>query len=448
MFGMRRTVPALLVTLSFATGLSAADWPAWRGPTDAGTSPETNLPVTWSDTQGVAWSTPLRGLGISTPIVFGNRVIVTSQEGNVAARPGSHPTLVTGADLAASGERTLGGRRQGDRPPADPTVRFVVTALDSGSGKKLWEYAVSAEGPLPEIHEKHNLASPSPASDGQRVYAWFGTGQLVALDLAGKVVWTRNLSREIAPVSIIWGPGSSPVVYKDTVILLSYHGGAAYLMAVDAKTGKTRWKVDEKEGVTSYSTPVVVQGPKGPELVVNSSIGVAGHNPDTGERLWFYSEANSFPVPAAVAHGDTIFLNRGYRSSPFMAFKAGARGNLSEADLLWRQATSGPYVPSLVHYEGVVYMATDQGIVSAMDAATGKRLWQERLPGVYMASPVAADGKIYFIDETGDALVLQAGRTFKVLAKNQLDGRFSASPAIAGGRIFLRSDDRVVAIGK
>ncbi|MEQ1898697.1 MAG: PQQ-binding-like beta-propeller repeat protein [Vicinamibacterales bacterium] len=446
---MTRTLTVFTLALATTAVLSAENWPAWRGPGDAGVSPESNLPSTWSDTENVAWRAKLRGLGVSTPIVWGTRIYVTSQEGNVAERSGRHPTLITGDDLEGSGERTLGGRTQGERPQVDDTVRFILTALDRASGKSAWVHVIDAEGELPEIHEKHNLASPSPVTDGKRVYAWYGTGQLLAVDMNGKTVWQRNLAREVAPVSIIWGPGSSPSVYGNTLYLLCYHGKSAYLMAVDSATGKTKWKVDGTPNVTSYSTPVMVQADSGPELIVNSSEGVAGHNPQTGERLWFYAEANSFPVPAPVpAKGGLVYLNRGYRSSPYMAIRAGGRGDISASHVVWRQPTSGPYVPSVVQYNGLVYMATDAGIVSAIDAATGQRVWQERIPGVYMGSPVAGDGKIYFADETGTTLVLEAGRTPKVLAKNKLRGRFGASPAIAGGRIFLRSDDELVAIGK
>ena len=444
------TLAALVAALLIGGGVSAENWPSWRGASDSGVSAEKNLPATWSDTENIAWQAPLRGMGVSTPVVWGNRVFVTSQDGLVAQRPGSHPTLVAGADLAASGERTLGGRKQGERVKADATVQFVVTALDRDSGKQAWQYGLDAEGALPEVHEKHNLASPSPATDGQRVYAWFGTNQIAALDMNGRLVWQRNLAREYGAVTITWGPGSSPTIYKDSLLLLCYHGQTAYLLSVDAKTGQTRWKVDQKPGITSYSTPVVVQGPNGPEAIINSSEGVSGHNPDTGDRLWFFTEANSFPIPVAVpAAGGIVYLNRGYRSSPYMAIRLGGRGDIAGTpQVLWRQPTSGPYVPSLVQYEGLIYMATDQGIVSAIDAATGQRVWQERIPGVYMASPVAGDGKIYFMGETGEMLVLQAGRTLKVLAKNKLTGRFGASPAIANGRIFLRGDDRIVAVGK
>ena len=445
---MKRPAVALIIILSACAVLSADNWPAWRGSNDAGVSLEKNLPVTWSDRQNVAWQAPLRGMGVSTPVVWGDRVIVTSQEGASRERPGRHPTLVTGADAGISGERTLGGRTAGERATPAERIRFIVTALDRQTGRRVWDYALDPEGELPELHEKHNLASPSPVTDGQRIYAWFGTGQIVALDMSGKMVWQRNLAREYAPVTIIWGPGSSPALYGDTLFLLNYHGQSAYLLSVDANTGKTKWKVDGTPGVTSYSTPVLVNGPKGPELIVNSSEGVAGHNPDSGERLWHFTEANSFPIPAAVPHGEIVYLNRGHRSSPYMAIKLGGRGEIANTHVMWRQPTGGPYVPSIIHYDGLIYMATDQGIVSAADAATGQRVWQGRIPGVYMASPVAGDGKVYFAGETGETLVLQAGRQLKILARNKLTGRFGGSPAIASGRIFLRADDRVVAIGR
>jgi len=434
--------------LAVASSVRAQDWPSWRGADDSGVSRDANLPATWSDTENIAWQTTLRGLGVSTPVVSGNRVFVTSQEGEAAERQGNHPTLVRGDDATGARERGLGGQATGARGGADEQLRFVVTALDRDTGARVWEYAFNSEGVVPEVHEKHNLASPSPVTDGQRVYAWFGTGQLVALDMNGKPVWRRHLGEEYAPVSIVWGPGSSPTLHEDSLLLLCYHGRTAYLLSVNAVTGETRWKYDHAPGVTSYSTPVVADGPAGPEIIVNSSVGVAGHSPATGERLWFYPEENSFPIPAAVPAGDgVVYLNRGYRSSPYMAIRLGGRGDITNTHVLWRQPTSGPYVPSVIQYDGLVYMATDQGIVSAVDAKTGERVWQQRIPGVYMASPVAGDGKIYFVGETGDTLVLQAGRTPKVLATNTLTGRFGASPAIAGGRLFLRADDRIVAIG-
>jgi outer membrane protein assembly factor BamB len=432
----------LIVFLVSAASLTADNWPAWRGPHATGVTTETNLPERWSATANIAWQAPLRGTGVSSPIVFGDRVFVTSQEGTGVRRRGNHPSLVQGPDSAASGERTLTGARESD------TTRFIVTAFDRATGRRAWEFLVDAEGALPEVHDKHNLASPSPVADGERVYAWFGTGQIVAVDGAGKLVWQRNLAKEYRPFDIQWGHSSSPALYKDALILVCYQPSGAYLLSLDAKTGKTKWKQDRGKDVISYSTPVVVEGPRGPEIIVNTSEGVEAHNPDTGERIWHFAEANRFPIPVPSPHQGTLYLTRGYRSGPYMAIKTGGRGDVSKTHVAWHVPTGAPYVPSSVLYNGLMYMAGENGIVNVVDAATGGRVWQERIGGIFTASPVAGDGKVYLVSETGETVVLQAGRTPRVLARNTVEGHFVASPAIAGGRLFLRADDRLIAIGK
>jgi outer membrane protein assembly factor BamB len=429
------------VLLASATA-QAENWPNWRGPHAAGVSPERNLPERWSATENVAWDVKLRGSGVSSPVVFGNRVFVTSQEGTGMRRQGNHPSLVQGPDRSASGERTLTGAADSDR------TRFIVSAFDRASGARAWEYVLAAEGDLQPVHDKHNLASPSPVSDGERVYAWFGTGQVVALDMNGKLVWERDLAEEYGPFEINWGHASSPALYKDSLILLCYHSSASYLLSVDARTGKTRWKADRGKEVISYSTPIVVEGRRGPELIVNTSEGVEAHDPETGERLWHVAEANRFPIPVPSPHAGMLYLTRGYRSGPYMAIQIGGRGDVSQTHVAWHVPTGAPYVPSAVHYDGLFYMAGENGGVNAVDAATGERVWQERVGGVFTASPVAGDGKVYLVSETGETVVLHAGRTPKVLARNSLDGHFVASPAIAGGRLFLRADDRLIAVGR
>jgi outer membrane protein assembly factor BamB len=438
---MHRTI--LIVLFLLPAVLSADNWPNWRGPRSAGVTAEKNLPERWSATENVAWQVKLRGVGVSSPVVFGNRVFVTSQEGTGTRRQGNHPSLVQGADRSASGERTLTGAAANDR------TLFVVAAFDRATGARAWEHVVEAEGDLQPVHDKHNLASPSPVADGERVYAWFATGQVVALDAAsGKPVWQRNLAKEYGPFDINWGHASSPTLYKDSLILLCYHSPASYLLAVDAKSGKTRWKADRGKEVISYSTPLVVEGARGPELIVNTSEGVEAHDPNTGERLWHFAEPNRFPIPVASPHNGVLYLTRGYRSGPYMAIKTGGRGDVSKTHVAWHVPTGAPYVPSAVHYEGLFYMAGENGVVNAIDVETGERVWQERIGGVFTASPVAGDGKVYLVSENGETVVLQAGRTPKVLARNTVDGHFVASPAIAAGRLFLRADDRLIAIGK
>jgi outer membrane protein assembly factor BamB len=323
----------------------------------------------------------------------------------------------------------------------------VIEAFRRSDGGRLWSHEVPLEGTAPTVHDKHNLASASPVTDGERVYAVFGSGQVVAVDMAGRQVWARNLGREFGTWDINWGHGSSPILHRGALIIVVYHPSASYLIAVDAATGKQRWKTDRPNGVTSYSTPLIVPVPKGEELIVNSSVGVEAFDPATGSPLWHFAEANQFPIPVATHHAGVVYLSRGYRSGPYAAIRPGGRGDISKTHILWHVPTGAPYISSLVLYDGLLYMAGDVGIVTCIDASTGERVWRERLGGVYTASPVAGDGKIYLMSETGETVVLRAGRTPQVIARNTIDGRMLASPAIAGGRLFIRTDDHIIAVG-
>jgi outer membrane protein assembly factor BamB len=425
--------------------MAAADWPQWRGPNGTGATGETGLPVRWSATENVAWKAPIGGLGVSTPIVVGDRVFVTSQLGTGIRQAGNHPRLVQGGNAAAAGERALGASRASDG--AGVRTVFLVEAYNRADVKRLWQYRMDAEGALPGVHDKHNMASPSPVSDGQMIYAWFATGQIVALDMSGKVAWQRHLGKEISPFDVIWGHSSSPMLVGDLLVLLCDHEPASYLLAVDKRSGKERWKADRGKGRMSYSTPLLVETPTGPELIVNSSERVDAYDPRTGTLLWFTGGTNRFPIPMPVFHNGTIYMSRGYRSSPYMAIKPGGRGDVSKSHVVWESTTGAPYISSLVYHDGLIYMATDVGAVTVVDAANGQRVSQQRIEGVFSASPVAADGKIYFVSENGETVVMQAGRTPTVLARNDLGERQIASPAISNGQIFIRTDDHVFAIG-
>ena len=437
----------LTIVLAFMAGgsLAAADWPQWRGPNGTGATTETNLPVRWSSTDNVAWKTPIGGLGVSTPIVFGDRVFVTSQIGAGVRQPGNHPRLVQGGNAEEVGERELGASRE--RASGNRTF-FLVESFHRADGRRLWEYRLEADGPLPGVHDKHNLASPSPVTDGQLVYAWFGTGQIVALDMNGKMVWQRHLGTEISPFDVIWGHSSSPTLFGDLLILLCDHEPASYLLAIDKRTGQERWKADRGKGRLSYSTPLVVNTPLGPELIVNSSERVDAYDPRTGTLLWYTGSTNRFPIPMPVFHNGVIYMSRGYRSSPYMAIRPGGRGDVSKTHVVWESGTGAPYISSLVYDAGLIYMATDVGAVTVVDATTGQRVSQQRVEGIFSASPVAADGKIYFVSETGETIVMEAGRIPTVLARNDLGERTIASPAISDGQIFIRTDDHIFCIGR
>jgi outer membrane protein assembly factor BamB len=392
-------------------------------------------------TTNLAWRTELPGVGVSSPAVWGDFVFVTSQRGAGQRRSGNHPSLVQGADAGASGERTLAGRA------ADGPLTFVVSALRWSDGTTAWTHEVKPEGTLTAVHDKHNLATPSPVTDGQVVVAWFGTGQVVALDLAGKPLWTTHLGQD-APFDIQWGHASSPALHGDLVYLLAYQPSASYLLALDKRTGAVRWKHDRERGVISYSTPVVIDSPRGDVLLVNSSTGVEALRADTGAPLWHVREDSRFPIPVPALVDGIIYTTRGYRSGPYWAIRPGGSGDVTTSHAAWRVATGAPYVSSIVVYDGLVYSAGDAGIVTCLDAKTGERVWQDRTGGAISASPIAGDGKVYVVSESGETVVYRAGRAAQVLARNRLDGHFVASPAVARGRLFLRGDDVAFAVGR
>jgi outer membrane protein assembly factor BamB len=434
---------AMLLVLTVPVALSA-NWPQWRGPQGTGTSNERNLPVTWSATENVAWRADLGGVGVSSPIVVGNIVIVTSQAGKSPSRQG--PRLAQGAGPEGLGERPMGTARGAAEIPDQPM--FLVEAYDRQGGKRLWQYHTEALGPIPTSHDKANMALSSPVSDGSMIYAWFSNGQLVALNMKGTLVWQRHLGKDLGTFDIEWGHSSSPTLFEDTLILLCDNNNASNLLAVDKKTGTERWRVNRGPKRQSYSTPFVVPGPSGPELVVNSSQRVDVYNPRNGDLLWHVGNPHQFPIPSPTYHDGVLYMSRGYRSGPYMAVRTGGKGDVNGSHVVWQAPTGAPYISSLVYDSGLVYMTTDIGGITAVDAATGERVWQQRVGTVFSASPVVGDGKVYFTSETGAIIVVKSGaREPNILARNEMGERFIASPAISNGRLFFRSDDRLFSVG-
>ena len=312
------------------------------------------------------------------------------------------PSARAGREPGTSGERVLGAAPAGQ---ADNRTFFVVEAFHRTDGRRLWQHRVEASGPLPGVHEKHNLASPSPVTDGQMVYAWFGTGQIVALDMSGKLVWERHLGKEIAPFDINWGHGSSPTLFGDLLLLLCDHTPASYLLAVDKKTGKERWKADRGTGRKSYTTPFVVE--TADRSRADRQLERARRRLRSAVRARFSGTSagrTSFPFPSPTFHDGVLYMTRGYRSGPYMAIRPGGRGDISASHVVWEVPTGAPYISSLVYDDGILYMASDVGAVSAIDAATGRDYGRNGSEGIFTASPVAGDGKIYFVSETGQPL--------------------------------------------
>ena len=446
-FWKHLSLVSALLPLSFASGLATQDWPQWRGPSSFGVSSESGLPTHWSSGENIAWKVSLAGLGSSSPIVWGDQVFVTSQVGSTLVRGGgSHPRLAWDDRSLATRENPIGGKRMA--PSAEGNVSLVVEAFSLSDGRRLWEFRVQATGEFPQSHEKHNLATPTPVTNGDHVYAWFGNGQIVALDMEGTLVWTRHLGMDYAPFQNQWGHGSSPVLYKDMIVLLCDHTSGAYLLALDRNTGEERWKVDRGRGRTSHSTPVIVPGSQGDELVVNSSERIDVYDPASGSLLWHVGSPRQVPIPSPVFHEGVIYMSRGYRNSDVLAIRPGGRGDVTSSHIIWRTPSGASYVPSIVHYQGLLYMTNEVGVVTCVEASSGKRIWRKRLGGVFFASPVVADGKIYIASETGETFVMRAGRKVELLALNDLSERFIASPAISKRRLFLRSDGTLFCIGE
>ena len=427
--GFKAFLSALALLLLFSPrGAFPQNWPQWRGPEANGVSRETGLPVRWSPSENIAWKVKLPGRGTSTPVIWGNRVFVTTQIGYGIVE-----------------ERSA--RHEGPVRSDDGPVIFVLQCFGREQGELLWEHRIPAEKPLPPVHTFHNLSTPSPVTDGECVYAWFGTGQLIAFTLDGRLAWKRSLGREYSPFRLLWGHGSSPVVYKDSLILLCDHDPAAYLLALDRRTGKEVWKADRGKGLRSYSTPFLVVAGGRHELIVNSNPRIDAYDPETGKLLWHADGDCKVPIPMPVSADGILYASRGYNSGPYMGIRSGGSGDVSQTHVLWRVPTGAPYVSSLLYYQELLYMATEVGIVRCVDPKTGETLWTQRIGGNFSASPVGADGKVYLLNEDGETVVVEAGRNCVVLARNALNELCRASPAVAQGRIFIRSDENLYAIG-
>ncbi|MEM9407535.1 MAG: PQQ-binding-like beta-propeller repeat protein [Acidobacteriota bacterium] len=419
---MKRITTYVLLLL-IAAAASGKDWPSWRGPGNLGVADGAEYPESWDVEKDTLWSTELPGTSTSTPIVWGDRLFLTSQIGR--------------SPIARRGE--------GEDPEADDALTFVVLALDRATGREVWRRDVPSAGELPATHLKHNLASPSPVTDGDRLITWFATGQVVAFDLDGKELWQRNLAEDFGPFDIRWAHGSSPVLHEDKVFLLCEHN-TAYLLALDAATGKTAWRVERESPGRSYTTPLLVERDGRPELIVNATQNLQAYDPATGDELWRVGQPIRVPVSTPVFADGVLYTSRGYRSGPYMAVDLdGAKGDISETHTLWRVATGAPYVSSLLHYNGIVFMATEAGVASAIDATSGKTLWRERLGGNFSASPVAADGKVYLANEEGEFFVIAADKEYRLISQTSLDEGLQATPVLVEGHIYLRSAAKLYA---
>jgi outer membrane protein assembly factor BamB len=411
-------------------GPAADSWGHWRGPAQNGVAAGA-APTRWSDTNNIAWKVEIPGRGHSSPVIWGDRIFVTT----------AVPTLrKTDPASAASGR---GGRRGDGGAGALEEHRFDVLALDRASGKIIWRQTAVTAVPHEGYHATYgSFASNSPTTDGQRVYASFGSRGLFAYDMSGKPVWQRDFNIQMRMFQE-FGEGVGPVLDDGRLIVLFDHEGDGFLTMLDAATGRDIWRTPRTDG-TNWAAPLVVGHNGRKQIIVNSPRKVRAYDYESGKQVWETAGLGLNTIPRAVQHGDTVIVMSGFINPRAMAIRLGREGDLAGTDAIKWTATRGlAYTTSPVLLDGTLYFLTDNGMVSAIDADTGTPVYQQvRLPKPYAikSSPVAAGGMLYFPTEDGDVVVARVGSTLDVVATNMLAGQsFVASPAVVGGDLFLRS---------
>jgi outer membrane protein assembly factor BamB len=453
--GEARVIPARRIERTVAprtplvakAGDVAGNWPTFRGEHASGVAEKQGLPDTWNIKTGenVLWRTPIPGLAHSSPIVWGDRIFVTTA---ISSRPDAtfRPGLYGDGD--ASDDRS----RQ----------RWVMYAIDKRTGKTIWERVAHEGEPLNKRHIKSTYASSSPATDGRVVVAWFGSQGVYAYDLDGNLRWKVDLGRvDMGAYDIPtfeWGPASSPIIWNGLVILQCDTQADSFVLALNADTGETVWKT-ERDELPSWGTPTVAMTSTGAELVTNASKFIRGYDPRTGEELWKLGHSSQITAPTPVAADDLFVVASGRAPErPIFVIRPGARGDLTLRDgetrshaIAWSRAGRGSYMPTPLIYGSFLYVLANNGVFDAYNLKTGDEIYRQRLPEIgsgYSASPVAADGKIYLSNEDGEMLVVAAGPTFKHIATNSMGDPLMATPALSAGVMYVRSSRTLFAIGR
>jgi outer membrane protein assembly factor BamB len=421
-------------------------WPSFRGAQASGAADGQHLPARWNGTtgEGILWRAPLPGLAHSSPVVWGDRVYVTT---------------AVSSDPKATFRRGLYG--DGDASTDRSRHKWLVMALDTRTGKIVWERVACEGEPIEKRHIKSTYASATPATDGRIVVAWFGSQGVYAYDVSGTLRWKVDLGRlDLGAYDIPtyeWGTASSPIIWKDLVILQVDTQADSFLLALNAATGETVWKTDRDE-LPSWGTPTVVDTSAGPVLVTNASKFIRGYDPRTGKELWRLGGSSKITAPTPIASEDLLVIASGRGPErPIFVVRADARGDLTlpkgitnSGAVRWSRTGRGPYMPTPLIYGGLLYVLGNNGVFDAYRLETGEEVYRQRLPVVgsgYSASAVAADGKLYLSGEDGDILVIAAGAEFRHLATNPIGEPLMATPALSKGVMYVRSSGTLFAIG-
>ena len=416
---------------------SPGNWPHWRGPHHTGVA-EADVPLTWSDTANVRWKVEIPGRGMSTPVVWGDRLFLTT----------AVPTAAAPAAPAEAG----GGRGPGGGTGAGQEHRFEVLAIDRQSGKVLWQRTATTAVPHEGYHHIYgSFASNPPATDGQRVYAFFGSRGLFAYDLNGKELWKKDLGIKAA-MHLAFGEGTGVVVDGGRIYLQYDHNQAGAIIALDAATGNELWRVPRNHR-SSWSTPLVVSHGGRKQLVVSAETKVSALDVDTGKVVWEVAALGMNPIPQPVQHGDLVVLMSGYRNPKLLAVKLGRTGDLTGTDAIaWETTRGTSYTASPALHDARLYVIADNGQMSVFNATTGAPAYiQQRLPKPYnfKASPLVVRDRVYLATEEGDVVVVKTGDTHEILATNTLtDQSFIASPVAVGNDLYLRSRTHLFRISR
>jgi len=431
---LRLSLLAAAALMALSPSANADNWPQWRGPAGNSTSAEQHLPLHWSEKANIAWKCPLPGQAASTPAIWGNAVFLTSQQGDAL--------LLLKIDKATG------------------HIEWMRQVGTGSPGRQPLRAKRSDERREQKFHQLHNMASPSPVTDGVLVIAHFGNGDLAAYDFAGRQLWLHNLQKEYGAYTIWWGHANSPVLVDDLVISVCMQdsladlGGepsASYLVAHDKRTGREKWKTLRKtqalaEQCDAYTTPILHATATGTEVILMGGNQVDAYDPRTGKQHWFLPGlTGGRTITGPTLGDDLVYATQGMRG-PLLAVRPGASGQLPASAVAWKQTKGTPDSSCPVVSKSLVYWATDDGIVYCCDAQTGALKWKERLPGDYKATPLCADGRLYFLNRSGRCTVLAAAPRFEKLAENQLDDEMLASPAVSDGVLFFRGHKTLYAI--
>lgn len=420
-------VYCLLPLLAWAADEPNHNWPQWRGPLGTGAAPSSNPPATWSETENIRWKVPIPGQGHASPIAWGDRVFVLT-------------AIQTDQSLP---------QEESDSPAN--IYKFDIIALDRQSGNILWQRTARAEPPHEGTHQDGSWAPASPATDGERVFAHFGSRGLYCYDMEGELLWSTDLGDMATRHS--FGEGASPALYGDSIVINWDHEGESFIVALDKRTGQERWRVARDER-TTWGTPLIVKHADRTQVIVNATNRIRSYDLADGAPIWECSGMTVNPIPTPVTVNGVVYVMSGFRGNALLAIRlAGAEGDITDSEsVVWSYDRDTPYVPSPLLYDGMLYfLKGNNGVLSGLNLATGdKHFGPQRLEGIegIYASPVGAQDRVYITGRNGTTLVLKSGPEYEILHRNALDDRFNASPAIAGDELFLRGEQALYCIAE